>query len=79
MLCNYRSVFLGTISLHAMTIVHAPRKQDDYIPLCGAWSSTNPPAMSVIGGLVNCPDCRTIINHIRANFISHGYRYVPSR
>jgi len=57
--------------------LHAPRKQGDHVPLCGDWSS-NPNFIQLAqpGQVVNCPDCRTIINHIRANVTEHGYRYV---
>jgi hypothetical protein len=58
--------------------LHAPRREGDYVPLCGAWSGSGQdrPLTTPPGREVNCPDCRTIINHIRANITEHGYRYV---
>lgn len=56
--------------------LHAPRREGDYVGLCGHYSSTPVDTIAQPGQSVNCPDCRTIINHIRANITEHGYRYV---
>lgn len=67
--------------------IHAARKQNDSATLCGELlyvcargAKEEQVQIGVIvlaGGVINCPDCRTIINHIRANITEHGYRYVP--
>lgn len=59
-----------------MVTLHAPRMEGDYTPLCGAWSSLNATPVVASGQIVNCPACRTVINHVRANITEHAYRYV---
>lgn len=56
--------------------LHAPRREGDYVPLCGDWSSLLRTPVAQPGQEINCPDCRSIINHIRANVTEHGYRYI---
>lgn len=59
--------------------LHAPLTEDfPHRALCGDYSVFD--GIRVLtakpGESINCPDCRTIINHIRANITEHGYRYV---
>jgi hypothetical protein len=63
-------------------ICHAPRMVDASVTLCGSllYATTDRGQMLVgrlvgNGEVINCPACRSIVNHVADNFTSK-YRYV---
>lgn len=54
--------------MQLMATRHVGRMEDDRSALCGAGTgrATRPKES------VNCPDCRTILNHIRGTYPSHA-------